>query len=59
LKITYEKNLMIVDHENGQIDKYDKAHLEMVKTEAIRKFNLANDYVIRINTHLLNIELQE
>jgi len=59
LKITYEKDTMIIEHPSGHVDKYGKAYLEALERDAQAFFEIANDQLIAIKTHIVNIKLQE
>ncbi len=50
---------MVIEHPSGHVDRYSKAYLEKLKRDAEREFQDANDSVIDINKHIINVELQE
>ncbi len=59
MKIIYKKDTMVIEHPSGHVDRYSKAYLEKLKRDAEREFQDANDSVIDINKHIINVELQE
>ena len=57
--IIYKKNLMIVTHPSGVVSRYSFDDLKSLKREADQGFEDANNAVLDINKHILNVELQE
>lgn len=50
---------MIIEHPSGHVDRYSKTYLEKLKRSAEKDFQDANNAVIDINKHIINVELQE
>ncbi len=57
--IKYENNVMVVKHPSGHVDKYNRSDLERIKLMYIEEIENANNDLIEINTHIINLQLSE